>query len=106
MPSSHQLCPDRFKCCAHPLFHGQADDFESPLPVRATTVCKPKEVERFGLALSPTFAIGCSESTKLDQPRLLRVQGQPKLGQSLLHVCQEMPCFVLILESKHTVVCV
>jgi hypothetical protein len=33
------------------------------------------------LALSPTSAIGCGTSTKLNQPSLCRIQGQPKIDQ-------------------------
>src|SRR2546426_1555678 len=69
MPSSHQFCTDCFESRSHSLLHRQADDLESALPVDATTVRKPKKVERFRLALSPTFALSCRESTKLDQSR-------------------------------------
>ena len=104
MPSSHQFCPDRVESRSHSLLHRQADDLESALPVDATTMRESKEVERFRLALYPTFAIGCGESTKLDQPRLLRIQGQPESGQSLLHCSQESSGCFFTLESEHTAV--
>src|SRR3989442_6938669 len=106
MPSPHQFCTDSFESRSHSLLHRQANNLESALPVGAATVRKPKEVKRFRLALSPTFAIGCGESTKLDQPRLRRIQGQPKFGQPLLHCCQETSGILFALESKHTVVSV
>src|ERR1035437_3361083 len=104
MPSSHQLCPDCVECRSHSLLRRQAQDLESALPVGATAVRKPKEVERFRLALPPTFAIGCGESTKLDQSRLPRIQGQPKFGQPLFHRCQKPSGCFFTLESEHTVV--
>lgn len=106
MPSSHQLCPDGFECRSHSLLHRQACDLKSALPVGTTTVRKSKEVERFRLALPPTFTSGCCKSTKLDQPRLCRIQGQPKSGQLLLHRCQKPSGCFFTLESEHTVVSV
>src|SRR5450830_1791336 len=106
MPSSHQLCPDGFECRSHSLLHRQACDLKSALPVSATAVRKSKEVERFRLTLSPTFAIGCGKSTKLDQPRLCRIQGQPKFRQPFFHCCQKPSGCFFTLESEHTVISV
>ena len=70
MPPAHQLCPDSCKCCSHSLLDRQAYDLESALPFGATAVRESKEVERFRPALSPTFAIGGGESTKLQGGQL------------------------------------
>ena len=104
MPPAHQLCPDGFECRSHSLLHRQACDLKSALPVGAATVRKSKKVKRFRLALAPTFAIDCRKSTKLDQPRLCRIQGQPKFGQSFPHYCEETSGCFFTLESVHTVV--
>lgn len=44
------------------------------------------------------------KSTKLDHPRLLRIEGQPKFGHPFLHCCQESPGCFFTLESEQTVV--
>jgi hypothetical protein len=84
VPSSHQFCPDFCKSRSHSLLERQATDLETALPVETAAVRKSKEVKRFRLALFPAFTIGCCEPTKLDQPRLRRIQGPNFASRSVI----------------------
>ena len=84
MPSAHQLHPDLCNLRSHALLHRQASDLKQAFSGGATAVRESKEVERFWFLLSPAFARTGRKSTKVDQPRFLRIEGQPKFVQSLL----------------------
>src|SRR5450830_154138 len=104
MPSSHQFCPDFCNLHSHSLLHRQTSNLEQALSVGTAAMRESEKVERFRLLLSPSFAVCRCKSTKLDQPRLRRVQGQPKFIQSLLHCGKETSGCFSILESEHTVI--
>ena len=65
---------------------------------------KPEERECFRLPLSALPPIRRREASELDQPRLLRMNLQTKLGQPLLEVSQEPLRFRLVLESGDKII--
>src|SRR5450830_1803443 len=104
MPSSHQFRADFCNLRSHSLLHRQTSNLEQALSVGATAMLESDKVERLWLLLSPSFAVCRCKSTKVDQPCFLRVQGQPKFIQSLLHCAEESSGCFSILESEHTVI--
>jgi hypothetical protein len=63
-----------------------------------------QEVERLGLAQSSPLTPLPRKTAELDEPRLVRVQLQAKLGQSLPEGCEELLGLLSVLESEDRVV--
>lgn len=106
MPSAHQLHPDFGNLQTHSLLHRQSSNLKQALSGSAAAVRKSKEVKRFWLALSASFAIVCRIPAKLYQPRLFRIQGQSKFTHAFLHGCKKSSGIVCFLKSDHTVISV
>src|SRR6516165_2373633 len=83
MPSSLQLITDRLQLLQHPLTHRLPNHRELPLSCLSTTMREAKKVECLRLPLAASLRILHGETSELDQPRLLRVQLQSELGESL-----------------------
>ena len=81
MPPTHQRLPEGQQRGSHSLLRREANDLKPTLPVPTATVGEPKEVEGLRPALTAVPSIRRGKSTKLDQSRLLGMQGQPKLGK-------------------------
>ena len=67
---------------------------------------EPEERERFRFPLPALPAIRRREAPERDEPRLLRMDFQPKLRQPLLEVSQETHGIGLMLESGNEIVSV
>jgi len=63
-----------------------------------------EEVEVLGLALPPAAPIRDGPPPELDQPRLVRMQLQSKLRQTLTKVFLETASIRLVFEAEHEVV--
>jgi tRNA uridine 5-carboxymethylaminomethyl modification enzyme len=57
-----------------------AVEYDFAPPTQLYPTLESKKVEGFGLTLSSALAIFCRKSTKFNQPRFSRVEGQPKFG--------------------------
>src|SRR5271157_5755266 len=76
VPSPQQSGPNGRQRRPHAFLHREANDLEPTLSVGPTTMRESQEVERLRMALTPISTVLDGESTKLDQPRLVRVQCQ------------------------------
>ena len=72
--------------------------------VLPTDVGKTQEIERLRLPFSSTFPVLFSKPAEFDPARLIRVQLQTKLSQSLPQIFQESIRVRLILESRNAVI--
>jgi hypothetical protein len=67
-------------------------------------VREAEEAKRLGFPEAPCLSILGGEPPELDQPRLVGVQHQPELRESLTQLGQEPPRIVLMLESDDEIV--
>ena len=104
VPPTHQGLPEGQQRSSHALLRREANDLKPALPVLTATVCEPEEVEGFRSSLTSAPSIRRGKPSKLNQPRLLGVQGQSEFGKAFLHCGQETPCGLLALESEHTII--
>ncbi|MEA2602182.1 MAG: hypothetical protein QOF89_3174 [Acidobacteriota bacterium] len=63
-----------------------------------------QEVEGLGFAQSTLLTLLPRKTTELDEPRLVRVQLQAKLGESLFEGSEELLGFLSVLEPEDGVV--
>ncbi len=99
-----ELGPDRGQRRLHALFGRQPHDLELSLSVRSTTVGKAQEVERLRSSLPPPASSLDRKAAELDQPRLVRVQGEPELRQPFPKILQEGSRRPHMLKAHHTIV--
>jgi len=104
VPSPHQCGSNGRQRRAQALLRREANDLEPTLAVRSTAVREPEKVERLRVTLPPISTVGCGESTKLDQPGLVRVQRQSEFRKPFLQVMQKPLRRLLALESHYAVV--
>ncbi len=77
---------------AHLLATGQPEHHELAAPRGAAAVGESQEVKRLRFALTPPASVLLRKAPELDQPRLLLVQRQPEVLQSLGHIALEALC--------------
>ena len=75
-----------------------------PNPFFPLMCVKPRKSNVSGLPSPSTFPVLFGKSAKLDPARLVRMELQPKLSQTLPQVLQEVICVRLILESRDGVI--
>src|SRR5690606_5597010 len=73
-------------------------------PLLCTDVCEAEEVERLGFPLTASASVRNRKRPELQQPRLLGVQLQVELSESLLEIRPELLGLHLTLEPQHDVV--
>ena len=83
MPSSPKFLTESLQLLQHPLAHRFPNHRELSPSCLPTTMREPKKVERFRLPVTASSLILHCKSSELDQPRLLGVQRQSELGESL-----------------------
>ncbi len=86
MPPPHQRGPDGCQRRPYAFLRREANDLEPTLTVSSTAMREPEEVERLRMTLPPLATVLSGESTKLDQPRLVRVHCQSEFREPLLQV--------------------
>src|SRR5262249_42605997 len=89
MPPSLEFVLDFPQLGAHPLGHRFALYPEPSVLGAAAHMCEAQEVEGLGCPESLLDSSLGREPPELDQPRLLGVQLQPELRQSLAELCSE-----------------
>src|SRR5262245_26461037 len=65
---------------------------------------EPEEIKRLRLAETPSMSIRNCGSAKLDEPRLVRVKGEPEACEPRLEIGKELLCLVLMLKTDDGVV--
>jgi hypothetical protein len=98
MPSPQQSGPNGRQRRPHALLHREANDLEPTLAIGSAAMRESQEVKRLRMTLTPAPTVLDGESTKLDQPRLVRVQCQSEFREPLLQVVQKLPRRLLPLE--------
>lgn len=104
MHPSSQLIFDRLQGQPHAVAPGTAEEKELPILVFRTDVGEAEKRERFGLTPSAAHALHSSKTTKLDQPRLLRVKRERELRHPLTQLREKRLCIVVALDTNHDVV--
>src|SRR5450759_3897767 len=92
------------QCRAHPLLHRQPQYFEVALARLASTVGETEEVECLRPSQPTPLSSGFRKTSKFNQPRLLRMQPQPKLTQAILQCAHKRSRFAFKLEPNDAVV--
>src|ERR1700751_2972098 len=87
-----------------PLAHRLSQDREVPLPGPTANVRETQEVERLRLACPTLASILFRKAAKFDDARFIGMQLKAKVPESLAQLCQELPCFIPRLESRHKVI--
>jgi len=86
-----QLLPDPMKEGPPTLALGLAPELKPPAILHDhANVREPKEVESLRLSQSSLRSAFYRKAAELDQSSLLRMQRQPKLGESLRQILQEL----------------
>ena len=88
----------------HPLVRRLSPDREPALRTGSTLMNKSEECKRLRFLLAPPAPVLSRISAELQQPRLLRMEFQPKLCQPLPEFFQEPLGIGLVLESHHQIV--
>ena len=88
----------------HPLYQCASPDHKVAFRVRATVVREPEERECFRFPFAAFPAIRRRKASERDQPRLLRMDLQPKLRQPLLKISQKPFSVRLMLKSGDEIV--
>jgi len=99
-----QLLLDGKELSPQSLHRSAPPDHKMTLRVPTTVVGEPEEREGFRLPLFAFSSIRRREASELDQPRLLRMDLQTKLGQPLPKISQEPLCFRLVLKTGDEIV--
>jgi hypothetical protein len=87
-----------------PLAHRLSQNREVPLPGPSANVRETHEVERLRLAFATLAPILLRKAAKFDDPRLVGMQLQPKLRESLAQFRQKSLCFMTMLESRNKII--
>ncbi|GEM_PF-751690 len=104
VPASPKLGFHLVQLRLQPLPHRLPKHRETPVPLLPADVREAEEVERLGLAPSAPSAVLVRERTELQQTRLLGVQLQVELAESLPQFAQEPLGLRFVLESNDEVV--
>ena len=89
----------------HPLRVRLAtDDVAVVFTCPTTVVGQAQEGEGFRFPFTLLPSIRCSVTTKLDQASFLRMEFQPKGGESFAQLCETSPRFGFTLEADYEVV--
>ena len=89
MHLSAQLLLNLLKLCLHTLRRRPSPDNIVTRGVCPTVVSKTQERERLWFSLSTLLPVGLGKTSKLNQPRLLRMKFQSEFGQPFLKLSQE-----------------
>src|SRR5215472_13498919 len=84
-----------------PLTHRLSQDREVPLPGPPANVGEAQEVERLRLAFTTLAPILFRKAAKFDDSRLIGMQLEAEVRESLAQPRQEPLCFISMLESCH-----
>jgi hypothetical protein len=87
-----------------PLAYRLSQNREVPLPGPCANVRETQEVERLRLAFFPLSPILFRKAAKLDDTRLIGVQLEAEVRESLAQLRQEPLCFPTILESRDEII--
>jgi hypothetical protein len=87
-----------------PLAHRLSQNREVPLPGPSANVRETQEVERLRLAFATLAPILLRKAAKFDDARLVGMQLQPKLRESLAQFRQKPLCFMTMLESRNKII--
>src|SRR5262250_2131566 len=87
-----------------PLAHRLSQDREVPPPGPSADVRKTQEVERLRLAFTTLAPILFRKAAKFDDSRLIGMQLEAEVRESLAQPRQEPLCFISMLESCHKVI--
>ena len=99
-----QNLPDTLECAPHPLRGGFAPETKPPASGAPAVVREAQKVERLGAAQPPRTAVRFRELAELDEPGLLRVQGQVEPAQPLSKRVKEALRVPLSLEPDDHVI--
>jgi len=94
-----KLLLDFLQLLPHPLANRGAPHREVPFPVLPADVREPKKVERLRFAFPSSFPVLFGKPPELDQTRLVGMEFQPELSQSLPELLQESLRVRPMLES-------
>src|SRR5215475_6860329 len=101
---STQLLLDFQQLGPHPFAHRLALQSVVPVPVLAADVRESQKIERLRFPFSSPFPVSLGKPPELDPARLVWVQLQPKLQQSLPKFHQESVCVRQVLEPDDIIV--
>src|SRR6201996_7356882 len=101
-----QLRLNGVKRRTHALRHGPAANDKIAPGVRRAVVREPQKRERLRLSFTALLPISLRVPTKLDQPRLLRMEFQRKARQPFLKLSQEPLRIFTLLKADHQIISV
>jgi hypothetical protein len=99
MQALAKLPLDFLQLLPHPLADRRAPHREVPFPVLPADVREAKKVERLRFAFPSSFPVRFGKPPELDQTRLVGMEFQPKLPQSLPEILQKTLRVCSMLES-------
>ena len=104
VPAPPQNLCDALQSAAHPLCSGLASEPEPPAPGLRAVVREAQEVERLRAAQPSCPAVHFREPAELDEPGLVRMQGQVELAEPFPKRMQEAFRVPLALEPDDYII--
>ena len=87
-----------------PFSYRPSPDGELVQAVLAAQMRRPEEVEAARIVFTRRLGFTDREAAETQQASLLRMQGQPELGEAHFQRLLKAHCLMVVLESQHTVV--
>ncbi len=105
VPAPPKNLRDALQSTAHPLCSGLASKPEPLAPSLRAVVHEAQEVERLRAAQPSCPAVHFREPAELDEPGLVRMQGQIELAEPLPKRMQDLFCVLPVLEGPPRCIC-
>jgi hypothetical protein len=104
VPTAFQFVFDLHERHPHPFGDRDTLELETSVPARPADKRKPQKIERLRLTLTTVGAVVGGEPPELDQPRLIRVQLQPKLRHTPTKIDKEPLRIRPVLEAADKII--